>query len=110
MKRVILLISFLFAVVCFEPPPDLFPDTVTDDVGWVVQANETLYDIEIFAENLPGMFIVQEATYSYIGDLFLTDVTINEKYIIAFAGNIPNKQNSNYGYPFGANYLNSNAI
>ena len=119
MKKIFLLIAFLFAVVCYAaPPPDLVPDPVMDQCGYVVQDNQ---NVTIQFVNLEA----QEVAYSYLGDsyvysnvsaltndfLMLPDVSITEgiimngNYLIVNKGYCPNKQNSNFGYPFGADYF-----
>jgi hypothetical protein len=131
MKKVFFLIAFTFAVVCYAaPPPDLIPDPVTDQCGFVVQNNQ---NVTVYTLN------VQEVTYNYLGDFeFATciseyseqvyDVVLPQATIIDVSYNrlnelnkppafycnsgvinsnrtfMMNKQNSNFGYPFGADY------
>lgn len=117
MKKVFLLIAFLFAVVCYAaPPPDLVPDIVTEQSAFVVQDNQnvTVYTFE-----------AQEVAFVYLGDCyvfkngsaatynsmmlpvvtFTEGVIMNGNYLTVNKGYSPDKQNSNYGYPFGADYI-----
>lgn len=122
MKKILFFISLLFAVVCFAaPPPDLVPDPVTDQCGFVVQVqdaiNATVYTFE-----------AQEVAFVDVGNVFqyqsmfaepVHKVKVPEALVIRFDYNLQglsrppsltemqgfgnnfrmNMQNTNYGYP-----------
>ncbi len=91
MKNVFFLIAFLFSVVCFAaPPPDMSSSFLTEDVGVI----RSLGDIAV------QTLEVQEVTYAYIGDCFYS----KSGYINKLHGWEANKQNTNFGYPFGADF------
>lgn len=129
MKKIFILMSLMFAVVCFAaPPPDEVPVYVPDQVQITVQdvAQVQVYTVE-----------AQEVAFVYTGDYvfrlcsaeFAEEVTIvivpvpyvaDVSYLRlselnkppSFSGNNlveysfkVNLQNSNYGYPFGADYI-----
>ena len=116
MKKVFFLFAFLFTVVCFAaPPPDMPTSFLTEDVGFFrPQGDIAVQTIE-----------VQEVAFAYIGDciiyevskattdnsLMLPDANIAQGIIMYgnFFGHnygyLPDLKNSNYSYPFGANYL-----
>jgi len=116
MKKVFFLIAFLFTVVCYAaPPPDMSSSFLTEDVGVIrSQGDFAIQTIE-----------VQEVAFAYIGDciiyemskaptdnsLMLPDantvqgVIMYGNFLCPNYGYSPDLQNSNYGYPFGANFL-----
>lgn len=102
MKKIFLLFAFLFSVVCYAaPPPDKPASFLTDDVG-VIRSQD-----HIVIQNLE----VQEVTFAYFGNsshtiIFATiDKTVADYgFIIRLHDWKANKQNTNFGYPFGADY------
>jgi hypothetical protein len=99
MKKVFFLIAFLFTVVCFAaPPPDLPASFQIEDVGFI-RSQEVTVDFS---------FDVQpEVAFSYIGNnsnLFLSDELNHFGYSNRLYSWQADKQNSNFGYPFGADY------
>ena len=103
MKKIFVLIAFLFSVVCYaSPPPDLVPDPVTDQCGYVVQVQDAK-NVAVFTVE------VQEVAFNYLGNFemgryqeFITDGLINNRNYFSNTqyNYCVNKQNSNYGYPF----------
>jgi hypothetical protein len=116
MKKIMFFISLLFAVVCYAaPPPDLLPDPVTDQCGYVVQDNQnvTVYTFEV--QEVAFVDIGNSWVYSNVSALkndfqmlpeieFTEGVIMYGNSLIVNNGYCPNKQHSNYGYPFGADY------
>ena len=117
MKKVFFLIAFLFTVVCFAaPPPDLPTVSPVEDVGFF-QSQEVTVDF--------CFDVRQEVAFAYIGNscnLFMSKATSTYYLMLpdAYTANgvitngnlfcdkydyLPNLQNSNYAYPFGADYL-----
>ena len=116
MKKVFVLIALLFTVVCYAaPPPDMSASFLSEDVGVIQsQGDFAIHTIE-----------VQEVTFAYIGDCIIYEVskattdnslmlpdTNTAQGIIMYGnffghnyGYLPDLQNSNYSYPFGANFL-----
>jgi hypothetical protein len=101
MKKVFFLIAFLFTVVCFAaPPPEMPTGFLTEDVGIFRSQG----DIAV------QTFEVQEVAYAYLGNSLERPWADNNKsyqgygFIIRLHGWQVNKQNTNFGYPFGADY------
>lgn len=68
MKKILIFVGFLFAVVCYAaPPPELLPVNLVPDVGYQVAADA----VEIIA---PVMIEAQEVAYNYIGDYQFAEV------------------------------------
>ena len=132
MKKLLFLVSFLFAVVCYAAPPPDVGYMTTDEVAYTADINQV---VEI---SVPGID-VQEVTFAYIGnpELFAgteeiiaepaADIQFAELPVIYADLNISernkppsnnrmnsafntsekvtfnmNKQNTNYGYPLTA--------
>lgn len=102
MKKVFFLIAFFFTVVCYAaPPPDNSASFLTEDVGvFRSQGDISLYGLE-----------VPEVAFEYIGNEPLVSLAVDFNHTVANCGFINrlhdwtvNKQNTSFGYPFGANY------
>ena len=102
MKKVFFLIAFLFTVVCYAaPPPDKLTSFLTEDVGFFRSQGD--FEVQTIE--------VQEVAFAYIGNrshLSLAGSNSNPVANYGFINRMQdwkvNKQNTNYGYPFGANY------
>jgi len=102
MKKIFLMIAFLFSVVCYAaPPPDQPTSFLTADVGVIrSQGDITVQVIE-----------VHEVAFAYLGNSAHTSMsaTIDKSvgdygFINGLHGWESNKQNTDFGYPFGADY------
>lgn len=102
MKKVFFLLAFLFSVVCYAaPPPDNPAGFLTEDVGVFRSQGDIIVQI------LEG----QEVTFAYIGNglhpslaVIINQPIANCGFINRLHGWKVNKQNTNFGYPFGADY------
>jgi hypothetical protein len=101
MKKVFILIAFLFTVVCYAaPPPDMPTSFLTEDVGFFRPQGDIAVQI----------FEAPEVAYAYMGNSFeRPQADYNASYQdYGFINRLhsweANKQNSNYSYPFGADY------
>ncbi len=102
MKKVFFLFAFLFAVVCYAAsPPDKPTSFLTEDVGVIrSQGHITVQVLE-----------VQEVAFVYLGNSAHTSMSATiDKSVADYSftkrlhGWESNKQNTNFGYPFGADY------
>lgn len=116
-----LLIAFLFSVVCYAaPPPEKVSCPIANDVGYVAQ---DIQNINVVAEFEFMALNVQEVTFVDIGnsneglclstaindfsmlpEVYCAKGVIMNRNIVINYRYLQNKQNSNYGYPFGADY------
>ena len=92
MKKVLFFIALLFSVVCYAAPP---PDQPT---SFLIENPEAVFRSQDFVVDYS--FEVQEVAFVYIGNCFYS----NPDYVNKLHGWEPNKQNTNYGYPFGADF------
>jgi len=102
MKKVFFLIAFLFTVVCFAaPPPDMPTSFLTEDVGFFRPQGDIAIQI----------FEAPEVAYAYLGNSFERPQANNNKFSLKYDfinrlhGWQADKQNTNFGYPFGADYV-----
>lgn len=129
MKKILFMISLLFATVCYAaPPPDPVP-IVADDIGFVVdqlqEVDVTVYTFEALevAEVDIGNAVAVSAGYDVfiefesilaLSERSITFIHVNLSELwkppllcINEAGNnnqtFQDRQHSNYGYPFTAN-------
>ena len=115
MKKVFILIAFLFTVVCFAaPPPDLTVVFPTEEVGFILSQEVT---VDFCFDLQPKVaFVYRGDNYVYVYVLALTNdflmqpdlkvterIIMNENCLIVSYDNFAIKQHSNYGYPFGGN-------
>ena len=130
MKKILILIAFVFTVACYaSPPPVPVPQFQTNELQcdllnqvhnvqsctienihlqYVAVADIGNY--EMFAEDNP---VAEEVTAVKLPAVVLIDTSYKGKYNMKKppsddrinATNQINKQNSNYGYPFGADYF-----
>ena len=101
MKKVFFLIAFLFTVVCFAaPPPDKPTGFLTEDVGFFRSQGDIA--VQTFEE--------QEVAYAYLGNSLERPRAVTNKFSLNYGFIIrlhdwkANRQNTNFGYPFGADY------
>jgi hypothetical protein len=101
MKKMFLLIAFLFAVVCYAaPPPVQSTAFLIEDVG----------DFRSQCDIAIQLFDVPEVTFVYIGNRLQRIRTVPNKSLLnyGFINRLhdwkPNKQHPNFGYPLGADY------
>jgi len=92
MRKVFFFIALLFSVVCYAAPP---PDQPT---SFLIENLEAVFRSQNFIADYS--FEVQEVAFVYIGDCFYS----KPAYINKLYGWEPNKQNTNYEYPFGADF------
>lgn len=131
MKKLFFIVSLLFTVICFaSPPPDLLPvpDPVTNQCAFVVQdiVNAPVYTFEAqeiafvyrgdyvfrlctpqFAEEVTNVIVPVPcvADVSYLALLELNKPpSFSGNNLVEYSFKV-NLQNSNYGYPFGADYI-----
>lgn len=131
MKKVFVLIAFLFSVVCYAgPPPGILPPS-TDEVVYVVDLNQV--QVEYSVQELNVLEVTFVGPGSFLFPTGYTELTDEPVYSIRFAEipviwvdvqlialnkppsfdiqnnevNMPdalrNKQHTNYGYPLTAN-------
>lgn len=109
MKRVLFVLAFLFAVVCYAAPPP--------DVGFMPVADDEISVLQVAASEVAPVFIMFEA--QEVAVVYLGDRKAKTGSVIAYEGNknfkvikennniknsfLKNRQHSNYGYPFTAN-------
>ncbi len=94
--------ALLFTVVCLAaPPPLLVPNLNADQIESVGSNNYSTFEIAC----------VQEHAYAYIGNVAIVLLTADINKPIYSCGSFnqlnywkANKQNSNFGYQFGAEY------
>lgn len=91
MKKAFFIIALLFAVVCYAaPPPDKPASFLTENVGVIRSQSDLTFNV----------IEVREVTFVYIGDCFDSQPGYVNKLHVWEA----NKQNTNFGYPFGADF------
>lgn len=102
MKKVFFLVAFLFSMVCYAAPPTDNPaGFLTEDVGVFRSRGDMAFQ----------SLDVQEVAFAYIGNeshrsLFITIIQPEDDcgFINRLQDWNVNKQNTNFGYPFGANF------
>ena len=131
MKKILIFLAFVFTVACYaSPPPVPVPQFQTDELQCILQdnvqpiqvntveniqsvqyvANVNIGSYEMFAVNNP---VAEEVAAVKLPAVVLIDTSYKGKYNLKKppsdtrmnATNQINKQNSNYGYPFGADYF-----
>jgi hypothetical protein len=135
MKRILVFLAFVFTVACYaSPPPVHVPQFQTDELQFVIQDQfSTVYAVEFAAVEYTAVadigncelfemnYLVAEEVIrikipaavaidkSYKGKYNLkkppSDNKMNAANSINRQDSKINKQNSNYGYPFGADYF-----
>ena len=97
-----LLIAFLFGLVCYAAPSHEQP------AGFLIEDVGDLRSQSDFAVQFLEM---QEVTFAYIGNgshpslaISISNPVVNCGFINRLKDWKVNKQNTNYGYPFGADY------
>ena len=102
MKKVFFLIAFLFTVVCYAAPPSDMPTCfLTEDVGFFRSQGDIAVQI----------FEAPEVAYAYLGNSLERPQADNNTFFqdYGFINRLhsweANKQNTNFGYPFGADYV-----
>ena len=92
MRKVFLFVVLFFSVVCYAAPP---PDQPT---SFLIENQKAVFRSQDYIADYS--FEVQEVAFVYVGDCFYSKPAYNKK----LHGWEPNKQFTNYGYPFGADF------
>jgi hypothetical protein len=116
MKKVFILIAFLFTVVCYAaPPPDLPASFLTEDVEFF-RSQEIIADYSLEVQEIAFMYRGDNCVYVNVlalanDFLMLSDaevadgIMMNGNYLFVSKDYFAIKQHSNYSYPFGGNYV-----
>lgn len=127
MKRILVFLAFVFTVACYaSPPPVPMPVFMADNVQLMIQDNQTVTDYAFDAMDFAfvdvGNFESEICFSKYaeqVNDVVLPQVMVIDLSFRTCQLNKPpslncneratnfqlNKQNSNYSYPFGADYF-----
>jgi hypothetical protein len=102
MKKVFVLIALIFAVVCYAaPPPDVPKIFFIEDVGFF-QSQELETNFTFDAQEVAFACIGNKCNLIQSNDLNSSEVNYGSSDRLCSWQ--ANKQDSNYGYPFGADF------